>query len=254
MAGPGQPPLERPRALPDALSWRGSAAGDAVSTADDLARLGEALIGNRLLSPAVKNRLFPRQGQFWRIGQSGGNIGTNADLSVLPESGWTLVVLSNFDPPAAETMAEVLRGAATGQGCRPVGANERRSPFGEPPSSPPPGAPSAPGVAWEQSGEARANGWIDAFNSGDAAVLESFAEANYSAAALARRTADERRAVFRDLQAQAGRVTVTSLQAVDGELRVRATDRNGREIAMAFRFEPVAPYRIEGVSVDAGER
>lgn len=127
LIGPGQPPAAAPRSLAGQVPPRGTPAGSTVSSASDLLRLGRALIGHELLGAATKARLFPRQGEVWRIGQSGGGLGSNTDLAVLPDQGWVLVTLSNYDPPAGELMGEVLRGAALGRGCNTVSAQGRPS-------------------------------------------------------------------------------------------------------------------------------
>lgn len=107
----------------------GHPAGDGVSTIGDLTKLGTALLGDTLLSPAVKARVFPRKGDTWRIGQSGGTMGTNTDFAVYPDSGWVVTVLANYDPPAGELMGEVLREFARGNGCKPLSATDRVSPM-----------------------------------------------------------------------------------------------------------------------------
>lgn len=43
------------------------------------------------------------------LGIAGGTVGANATLEGDWESGWTLVVLENFDPPAAERLTRELR-------------------------------------------------------------------------------------------------------------------------------------------------
>lgn len=106
---------------------RGTAAGDGVSTAGDLAKFGQALTGDKLLSKATREALFPRQADVWRIGQGGGTMGTNTDLAVFPDKGWVIVVLSNYDPPAGELMAEALRGVALGKGCKTLTEKDRPS-------------------------------------------------------------------------------------------------------------------------------
>ena len=106
---------------------RATPAGDGVSTAADLAKLGEALTGDGLLSRTTRERLFPLRGDVWRIGQGGGTMGTNNDLAAFPDNGWVIVVLSNYDPPAGELMAEALRGVALGKGCHPLSEKDRPS-------------------------------------------------------------------------------------------------------------------------------
>jgi CubicO group peptidase (beta-lactamase class C family) len=107
----------------------GHAAGSGVSTADDMMKLAKALLGDQLLSPPIKARIFPRQGDVWRIGQAGGTMGTNAEFGAYPENGWAIVVLSNFDPPAGELMGEVLRNLLLGKGCTPLSPSDRASPM-----------------------------------------------------------------------------------------------------------------------------
>ena len=143
MARPGEAPLTAPRSLRGQVAMLGSPAGDAVSTADDMMRFGTALLGDKFLSGPVKTALFPKVGAVWRIGQAGGNIGTNVDFTVLPDSGDVLVVLANFDPPAGELMGETLREAMLGKGCQVLRPEDRPSPFR---MMPPPGGPRPPGA------------------------------------------------------------------------------------------------------------
>lgn len=111
------------------LDLPASAAGDGFSSASDMLALGRALVGDQLLKKATKERIFQRRADPWRIGQSGGSIGTNTDFAVFPDSGWVVVTLANYDPPAGELMGEVMRKAATGGPCQPLGAEDRPSPF-----------------------------------------------------------------------------------------------------------------------------
>jgi len=121
--------IDKPRPISGNKHAAPTAAGDGVSTAADLLTLGRALVGNQLLSNAVKERIFQRRAGPWRIGQSGGAPGTNTDFAVFPDTGWVVVVLSNFDPPGGELMGEVLRKVAVGGPCQPLGAEDRPSPF-----------------------------------------------------------------------------------------------------------------------------
>ena len=124
------PSSRKPLAKPQPTSMRsnhGNPAGDAVSTLDDMRKLGEALYGDRLLPPALKLRLFPRHGDVWRIGQAGGAPGTNTYFGAMPELKATVVTLSNYDPPAADLMGSVLANAIGGQGCKPLSEADRPS-------------------------------------------------------------------------------------------------------------------------------
>lgn len=126
---PGQPPMVQPAAIVSSRERAGTPAGDGVSTAGDLLKLGRALAGDRFISKAVKERIFPKKGDVWRVGQSGGTRGVNADFAAFPVSGWVVTVLSNYDPPAGELMGEVLRGVVSGKGCTPLSPSDRQSPF-----------------------------------------------------------------------------------------------------------------------------
>lgn len=81
----------------------GSSAGGSYSTARDLFAFARALATNRLRGP----ERFVQQGG---IGVAGGTAGANAVLEVdFQPGGWTVIVLANLDPPAAEGLARELR-------------------------------------------------------------------------------------------------------------------------------------------------
>jgi CubicO group peptidase (beta-lactamase class C family) len=70
-------------------AWRGSPAGGGYSTVDDLFRFAQALRSGTLGTHGEQGMAI-----------AGGSPGTNAMLMM--QGDWTLVVLSNLDPPAAE--------------------------------------------------------------------------------------------------------------------------------------------------------
>ncbi len=86
------------------LPARGSSAGGGYSTADDLLKFARALEGGRLLN-ARGTALVLGSG----IGIAGGTAGCNAALEIDPPSGYTIVVLSNLDPPSAEAVDAQIR-------------------------------------------------------------------------------------------------------------------------------------------------
>ena len=45
------------------------------------------------------------------VGHTGGDSGMNGSLAFEPDGGYVVVVLSNFDPPAATTMEAFILGA-----------------------------------------------------------------------------------------------------------------------------------------------
>lgn len=103
------------------LPYRGMAAGGGYSTAGDLLRFAHALVAGelipkQLLAAATSPKSisggtgygFALQGEgaLRFYGGVGGAPGMNAELRIYPESGYVLVGLSNFDPPAAENIVE----------------------------------------------------------------------------------------------------------------------------------------------------
>ena len=130
MAGPGAPPRATPAPMAAMLTMPGNPAGDAVSTANDMARFGRALLGAGLLSEATRRIVFnPLPGGRWRAGQAGGRPGGNVYFIVYPEQGRILVVLTNYDPPAGELMGETLGTLLTDGTCHPLSATDRPSPM-----------------------------------------------------------------------------------------------------------------------------
>jgi CubicO group peptidase (beta-lactamase class C family) len=100
---------------------RGSAAGGGYSTAPDLLRFTEALVGDRLSSPPYTDWILtgaePQPGQGGRtgapagggLGIAGGAPGINAALEFDAATGDTIIVMSNYDPPAAMEIAKKAR-------------------------------------------------------------------------------------------------------------------------------------------------
>src|ERR1043165_9673037 len=87
------------------MPGRGSSAGGGYSTAHDLLRFSKALSANKLLPPKWTDWVF--HGPEHNLGVAGGAPGINATLLIEPP--YTLVVLANQDPPAAEEIARAAR-------------------------------------------------------------------------------------------------------------------------------------------------
>lgn len=98
----------------DTLPYRGSPAGGGYSTVGDLLRFSQALQSGKLLSPAMSAEATHLQsgwqglgfevlgeGLLANYGHGGMAPGMNAHFRVFPASGYVIIVLSNFDPPAA---------------------------------------------------------------------------------------------------------------------------------------------------------
>ena len=82
---------------------RGSSAGGGYSTAEDLLKFTIALRTNKLLSEAQTKRTLPGG-----LGVAGGAPGINAELEIDP-GGYTVIVLSNYDPPSAANISQQIR-------------------------------------------------------------------------------------------------------------------------------------------------
>lgn len=87
-----------------------SPAGNHYSTVGDFLKLADALLTYRLLdSTRTRVLLGARYAGGSDFRANGGGPGVNAEFSIYP-SGDVIVVLSNYDPPAATTVAEQVRG------------------------------------------------------------------------------------------------------------------------------------------------
>lgn len=106
----------------DALKWsantttrpaRGSSAGGGYSTAQDLLRFANAIESRTFKVPAAVLAVQdPMVGGMFRggLGFAGGAPGINSTLDSSLPGGYTVIVLSNYDPPAAQTVSEHIRG------------------------------------------------------------------------------------------------------------------------------------------------
>jgi CubicO group peptidase (beta-lactamase class C family) len=85
------------------LPGRGSAAGGGYATVGDLVRFAAALRAGRLLDAAHLRDVF---GERFSLGIAGGSPGVNGLFVVA--GPYTLAVLANVDPPAAEQLAPTI--------------------------------------------------------------------------------------------------------------------------------------------------
>jgi D-alanyl-D-alanine carboxypeptidase len=109
------------------LDYRSLSACGAYTTVDDLARFFDAVRSNRLLNEKFTRLLLEPHQKMWDgrsyaygftirqtpgedlwIGHNGTDHGMNADAWFSPRSGYTVIVLSNFDPPAASQLADFV--------------------------------------------------------------------------------------------------------------------------------------------------
>lgn len=88
------------------LPGRGSSAGGGYSTVADMLKFSNALRSKKLEIPA-DDGTFPAE--FKGAGFAGGSEGVNALFIVNGQTGYTIVVLSNLDPPSAEKPGTQVR-------------------------------------------------------------------------------------------------------------------------------------------------
>ncbi len=98
---------------------RGSSAGGGYSTVDDLYSFVQAMQEGKILSPSyvawlLTGQLLPNPPSLpykrGGIGVAGGANGINAVFDYEADTNTILVVLANYDPPAAEGVARAIRG------------------------------------------------------------------------------------------------------------------------------------------------
>lgn len=108
------------------LPYRGMSAGGGYSTVGDLLKFSDALLAHKLLNthytellvtPKVHANMLLNYGYGFAVkwengvpcfGHTGGAPGMNGDLVVCPSLGYTIIALSNLDPPAAEKMSSFI--------------------------------------------------------------------------------------------------------------------------------------------------
>ncbi|WP_049761996.1 serine hydrolase domain-containing protein [Candidatus Korobacter versatilis] len=92
---------------------RGSSAGGGYSTARDLLKLANALEARKLTNPVFAPDVpKPADMPFAALrgtGIAGGAPGINADMESSLPGGYTVIVLSNYDPPSATKVARQVR-------------------------------------------------------------------------------------------------------------------------------------------------
>lgn len=103
----------------DTLPWRGTAAGGAYSTTEDLFKFAVALQNEKVISKSTLDLATTKhvamgdaaygygfgvfgEGSSFFYGHNGGAPGMSSWLSIYPNSGYIIIVLSNYDPPIAD--------------------------------------------------------------------------------------------------------------------------------------------------------
>jgi CubicO group peptidase (beta-lactamase class C family) len=100
------------------LPAKGSPAGGGYSTADDMLKFALALQTGKLRVPDFRSPAAattqqagaaPSRGTFQGIGIAGGAPGINAMFMAGAPGGYTVIVMSNYDPPSAEKVSRQIR-------------------------------------------------------------------------------------------------------------------------------------------------
>lgn len=110
---------------------KGCPAGGGFSTAEDLLRFANAIMGHTLLNAEYTGLVTtakvdvnpPDPDKHYaygffdmttrgvrHYGHGGAMYGVNADLHIFPESGYVVITLSNYDPPSAQRLAKKITG------------------------------------------------------------------------------------------------------------------------------------------------
>jgi D-alanyl-D-alanine carboxypeptidase len=123
--------IEPRRSNLDTMPWKGSPAGGGYSTAHDLFKFARALRTCKLVNQQLTEKItsgqvdapFGKYGYGFEPGaegsvrgHSGGAPGINSDLKILWEKDYIVVLMSNYDPPAAQDLAEQIAGFLLKQG------------------------------------------------------------------------------------------------------------------------------------------
>lgn len=95
-----------------------------------------------------------------------------------------------------------------------------------------------------------AEGWVEAYNSGDAAKLEAFVKASYTAELFARRTPAERKTMFETIWNEHGKLDIVGVAARGDSTKLRVKPQRGEPLTLTFQL---AGPRIAGLRIDAGE-
>jgi CubicO group peptidase (beta-lactamase class C family) len=98
--------------------------------------------------------------------------------------------------------------------------------------------------------EGVARRWVDAFNSGSAAAMEQFAQANYAAGLLGRFPADERRSMYEMIWKQHGKLVVERIAMRGDNVILGVKPQRGEPLRLTFGVDPAG--KITQLGVDAG--
>lgn len=160
---------------------KGSPAGGGYSTLEDLLRFSVALHDHKLLSQKYTEIITTGKvetgapGRKYAygfgddlsngrhiVGHNGGGPGISANFDILPELGYTTVILGNYDPPALMPVVMKIRELIAPA---PPSASSTGTPSQAPPSQ------ALPGSQAEQEVRKLEREWLDAYEQHDATAM-----------------------------------------------------------------------------------
>jgi CubicO group peptidase (beta-lactamase class C family) len=234
-----QPPLMRNAPM---QPRRGSAAGGSYASVRDLLRFVLARRNGSLGMPGRRSAEMA----------AGGSPGTNGIVAEGLPGDYDLIVLSNFDPPAATAIADSVEqwlGAGrprNGPGVVRAGGPQRvlRSP-GQPGDEPPAlGGPMQRALPETPQGRT-AGEYLRAFSSGDTAVMRRFIVAHMVPDS---RSVDDRLRRYEEVFSDMGALTLVGVRvAPDASLALQVNSAKNGELTLIMQFGPGTPDRIAGV-------
>ncbi len=210
---------------------RGSAAGGSYSNVNDLLRFIMARRNGTLGAPARRAQNI----------SAGGSPGSNGIIAEGLPGDYDLIVLSNFDPPAAGAIEREVEGwLGGGRG----GAGRVR--IGGPGGAPAPAPVSGASTTLPDTPVGRAAGaYLKAFATGDTSVMRSFLTTGM---APGQRSTDERLSQYREMFSDNGIMTLVGVDAAtDSEITMRVNGTQSGPLVITVRIEPASPYRIIGI-------
>jgi hypothetical protein len=186
---------------------------------------------------------------------AGGSPGSNAMVAEGLPDGYDLIVLSNFDPPAAGAIADAVEGWLGGRRGGPgdvrVGGPRivvRRGPGGAGDGPPPDAAqgPMLPTLPDTPAGRV-AGEYLRAFASGDTAVMRIFIGTRMAPNGL---TLDERVGRYSEMFTENGALTLNGARsATPNDVSMAVSGARSGPMTMTMTVEAAAPYRVTGIRI-----
>jgi len=256
----------------DGPGWHLLGNGGILSTVGDMNRWHRALMGDAILSPAAKAKLYARHaeepggswyGYGWSIEptpwgemvtHNGGNPFFFSDFLRFLDAD---VVVYYSTTSRDRRMRELGRPLASIVFTGEVPRLAPRAPALRPPGSGEPAAEGSAAARWGLPGTPegeRAGLLLDALAATAPETRAAFAADGFGEAMRARRTEDEHRALLERMRGDLGEFRVRGFVRGDDGLLVALEPGNAPgPMKITLRVEPAPPHRISGLSVQLGD-